>query len=240
MPIPPAPEPTNPRHARLRRFIRGWVHPFALAAAILLPVRASIADWNDVPSGSMRPTIVEGDRIVVNKLAFGLRVPFTTTWLARWDYPDRGQIVTLASPADGIRLVKRVAAIAGDTVELRKNLLYINGQLATATLVGALPPARLPDGRTTPMEESTELLGTRRHAIALTPALASKRDFGPVTVPQGTIFVLGDNRDQSRDSRYLGFAPVSTVYGSVPAVAFSLDRANFYVPRLGRTLKRLP
>src|SRR5437868_11123609 len=94
---------------------------------VVLSFRSSIADWNDVPSGSMKPTILEGDRVFVNKLAYDLKVPFTTWHLAEWSSPQRGEIVVFFSPKDGTRLVKRVVGLPGDVVELRENRLIING-----------------------------------------------------------------------------------------------------------------
>src|SRR5271155_1268802 len=85
---------------------------------ILMAVRSAIADWNDVPTGSMNPTIVQGDRVFVNKLAYDLKVPFTTWHLAQWSNPKRGDIVVFFSPVDGTRLVKRVIGLPGDQVEL--------------------------------------------------------------------------------------------------------------------------
>ena len=99
---------------------------------IVSSLRSALADWNDVPTGSMKPTIQEGDRVVVNKLAYDLKVPFTTIKIVKWDDPKRGDIVVLFSPVDGTRLVKRVVAIPGDQVEMRDNQLYINGQVGQA------------------------------------------------------------------------------------------------------------
>ena len=87
---------------------------FALMLLVISSLRSALADWNDVPTGSMKPTIQEGDRVVVNKLAYDLKVPFTTTEIAKWGDPKRGDIVVLFSPLDGIRLVKRVVAVPGD------------------------------------------------------------------------------------------------------------------------------
>src|SRR5271168_4257282 len=103
---------------------------------ILTAVRSAIADWNDVPTGSMNPTIVEGDRVFVNKLAYDLKVPFTTWHLAQWSNPKRGDIAVFFSPADGIRLVKRVIGLPGDAVEMIDDRLLINGVPAA---YGALP-----------------------------------------------------------------------------------------------------
>lgn len=98
-----------------------------VVAAIIFPFRSSIADWNDVPTGSMNPTIVEGDRIAVNKLAYDLKIPFTTRHIATWGNPRRGEIVILYAPDNGMRLVKRVVGVPGDTLVLRDNRLTING-----------------------------------------------------------------------------------------------------------------
>src|SRR6266705_2882380 len=91
-------------------------------------LRPLLADWSDVPTGSMKPTIVEGDRVYVNKLAYDLKVPFTTWHIAEWSSPKRGDIVVFFSPHDGKRLVKRVVGLPGDTLELRKNGLILNGE----------------------------------------------------------------------------------------------------------------
>src|SRR5271168_5217669 len=97
---------------------------------ILTAVRSAIADWNDVPTGSMNPTIVQGDRVFVNKLAYDLKVPFTTLHLARWGDPKRGDIVVFFSPTDGVRLVKRVIGVPGDEIQLVNDRLLINGHPA--------------------------------------------------------------------------------------------------------------
>src|SRR5271170_1577209 len=96
--------------------------------AVLMAVRSAIADWNDVPTGSMNPTIVQGDRVYVNKLAYDLKVPFTTWHLAQWSNPKRGDIVVFFSPVDGTRLVKRVIGVPGDKIELADDRLLINGR----------------------------------------------------------------------------------------------------------------
>src|SRR5687767_5808777 len=110
---------------------------FLLMILVVSSLRSALADWNDVPTGSMKPTIQEGDRVVVNKLAYDLKVPFTTINIFKWGNPQRGDIVVLFSPADGTCLVKRVVAVPGDEVELRDNQLLVNGQLARQSLVGA-------------------------------------------------------------------------------------------------------
>src|SRR5499427_8372884 len=115
---------------RLNRFWREWMRPLLVILIITSSFRSAIADWNVVPTGSMKPTIIEGDRIFVNKLAYDLKIPFTTIHLAKWSDPKRGEIVVFDSPKDGTRLVKRVVAVPGDIVQLDRNVLMINGQPA--------------------------------------------------------------------------------------------------------------
>src|SRR5881398_2860983 len=110
---------------------------FLVMILIISSLRSALADWNDVPTGSMKPTIQEGDRVVVNKLAYDLKVPFTMIELAKWGDPKRGDIVVLFSPEDGVRLVKRVVAVPGDRIEMRDEQLFVNGRAASWKPVGS-------------------------------------------------------------------------------------------------------
>src|SRR2546423_12721479 len=112
------------------------IRVFLAMLLVISSLRSALADWNDVPTGSMKPTIEEGDRVVVNKLAYDLKIPFTTIEVAKWSDPKRGDIVVLFSPVDGTRLVKRVIAIPGDRIEMRENQLLVNGQAASWKPIG--------------------------------------------------------------------------------------------------------
>jgi signal peptidase I len=204
---------------------------FLILLLIITSMRSALADWNDVPTGSMKPTIQEGDRVVVNKLAYDLKVPFTTIELLKWSDPKRADIVVLFSPADDVRLVKRVVAIPGDKVELRDNVVLVNGHVQPTAPIGA-PIEDDEQGLTFVTDET---LGGRVHKVMYTPQLNNeKRTFGPIVVPPGQYFVMGDNRDNSKDSRFIGLIPRHRIVGRATAVAFSLDRAHHYTPRFDR------
>ncbi len=206
---------------------------FLVMILIISSLRSALADWNDVPTGSMKPTIQEGDRVVVNKLAYDLKIPFTMIEVAKWSDPKRGDIVVLFSPEDGVRLVKRVVAVPGDRIEMRDEQLFVNGQAARATPIGtALDPMQ---GQVTIFEES---LPGKTHMVMLTPNMRSERaTFGQQVVPPSYYFVMGDNRDNSKDSRYIGFIERRRIVGKAMAVAFSLDRSHYFIPRLDRFFK---
>ena len=214
---------------------RDW-RGFVLFIAVMLIFRSAIADWNQVPSGSMQPTILIGDRIVVDKLAYDLRIPFTLHRLVRWREPERGDVVTFPSPKDEQLLVKRIVGIPGDVVSLKNNMLTINGEQASyATLDGeALPPGAIKDPYPFRFLKET-ILGNERMIMLEPPNLVSGiTSFGPVTVPEGQYLMLGDNRDNSHDSRYIGFVTRDRILGRAESVAFSLDYDNFYRPRSER------
>ena len=207
---------------------------FLLMLLVVSSLRSALADWNDVPTGSMKPTIEVGDRVVVNKLAYDLKVPFTTINIVKWADPRRGDIVVLFSPQDGTRLVKRVVATPGDTVAMNNNQLSINGKPAKwSPLTSVDDPEQ---GLTFVADES---LGGRSHKLMLTPQVPAVRSFAPTKVPAGSYFVLGDNRDNSNDSRFIGFIGRKRIVGRATAVAFSLDRDHHWTPRLNRFFKKL-
>lgn len=222
-----------------RSLWREWVRPFLIIAAVLGSLRSALADWNDVPTGSMKPTIVEGDRVFVNKLAYDLKIPFTTTRLAQWDDPQRGDIVVFFSPADGKRLVKRVIGLPGDRVELRNEIVYINGTPAHYKGIDSTDPRLTYLQSAARVLFAEESLGAEPHPIMISPDIPVQRSFDARVVPQGSYFVLGDNRDDSYDSRFIGAIPRDRIVGKATGVAFSLDKSRWFLPRLGRFLRPL-
>jgi signal peptidase I len=217
-------------HYWWRKEIRWWL----VIGLVVFAIRSSLADWSDVPTGSMKPTILEGDRVFVNKLAYDLKVPFTTRHLAEWSNPHRGDIVVFFSPQDGVRLVKRVVGLPGDTVELRSNRLILNGQPVDYQPLAEEPLRDLAVLDRASSVFASEQLGDHRHAVAAIPSVPARRDFGPCRVPEGHYFMMGDNRDNSRDSRYFGPVPRRQIVGQATAVALSFDRENYWIPRWDR------
>ncbi|MEC5216521.1 signal peptidase I [Actimicrobium sp. GrIS 1.19] len=201
----------------------------------MILVRSAIADWYTVPSGSMYPNLMIGDRIVADRIAYDLKVPFTDIIVTRIADPKRGDIVTFSSPEDGLRLVKRLIGLPGDTVEMRDEVLYINGQPATyADANGEIRHHVTPDyaGRQVVLNE--QILGSQRPIMLMPERGDTLRTFGPIQVPQGQYLMLGDSRDNSRDSRYIGFVKRELITGRVGRVAFSLDTERYFKPRFER------
>jgi signal peptidase I len=202
---------------------------------VMVLFRSAIADWNQVPTGSMKPTILEGDRVVVNKLAYDLKVPFTTWHLAQWNDPSRGEIVTFYSPADEKLLIKRVIGVPGDVVLMRNNQLFINEEPATYS--------RLEDDIVNQVDlyqRQThaffkEQHGELDHPVMLIPSPPNDyNSFGPIEIPAGQYLMLGDNRDNSRDSRRIGLISRDRITGRAHTVAFSVDYETYYLPRSDR------
>jgi signal peptidase I len=216
-----------------------WIKTLLIVLVVVGGFRSAIADWNDVPSGSMKPTILEGDRIFINKLAYDLKVPFTAWRLMRWGQPQRGDIVVLFSPGDGKRLVKRVVGLPGDLLAMRNDRLYINGQPVNYEPLGGVNIEDFQRGDRPRRLLATEKLGTHAHPVMITPELPAMRFFGPIQVPTGQYFVMGDNRDESGDSRVFGFVPSDSIVGRATAVAASVDPSNHYLPRWQRFLRAL-
>lgn len=220
---------------RLWRENRGLLLFFFL----MLVFRSAWADWMMVPTGSMNPTLLEGDRILVDKHVFGLRLPWTLTRLTEGRAPQRGEIVVFDSPADGTVLVKRVVGVPGDVIALDERGLWINGELADYTagdqsvVETLMPRARSRDPVV--LRESRVL---PEHDILRMPG-SPFTHFGPVHVPAGTYFMLGDNRDDSADSRFFGFVPRRNIYGLSSRVVASLNPERFYLPRGGRFFRPL-
>jgi signal peptidase I len=206
---------------------------FLLFVGLMFVFRSAIADWNLVPSSSMNPTLVAGDRVVVNKLAYSVRVPFTLQHAVRWAGPARGDVITFDSPKDEVNLIKRVVAVEGDVVQMHDNTLTINGHTIDRSLVDE---SRLIPTESGPLSAQiwSELIDGKRIEVARIVQFNRHRDFDAVQVPQGHVMVLGDSRDNSNDSRFIGFIDVQRVTGQAVRVAMSHNAEQWHLPRAGR------
>jgi signal peptidase I len=205
--------------------LRQNVESILLALMIALAVRSSVVQAFWVPSGSMLPTIQIGDHIFVNKLAYGFQLPFVGQ-VAKFSTPHRNDIVVFVSPVDhSTDLIKRIVAVAGDQVEIRKKRLYVNGTLVDEPYAHFMDQA----GHLVPEAAYMARNGDGASATGGAP----RDNYGPITVPDGKFFVLGDNRDRSYDSRFWGFADVDDVKGRATFVYWSWDSENKW-PRINR------
>jgi len=217
-----------------RRLWRDWRATILFIVFVVVPMKSSLADWNWVPTGSMNPTILDGDLIYVNKVAYDLRIPLTMHRLAHWSEPERGDIVVCLSPEDGRRLVKRVVGKPGDTVEMRRNTLLLNSRPLEYSQTDQNYAEQIPQKHARGSRFAIESLDRTAHPVMTLPSVVAMRDFGPIVVPEGQYFVLGDNRDLSRDSRYFGLVPRESILGRARAVLLSFDITDKYQPRLDR------
>lgn len=220
-------------------FVSEWVKPIFIVLMIVGSFRSAVADWNDVPTGSMKPTILEGERIFVNKLAYDLKLPFTRIHLAVWGEPQRGDIVVLFSPADGKRLVKRVVGVPGDRIAMDDEHLVINGTPVAYESIAPAQARQLIAESGGGSAVTRECLDARPHPVLLQSVGSPARTFRPVLVPPGHYFVLGDNRDNSFDSRWFGFVPRDSIVGRATAVVVSVDIHNSWRPRWRRFLQAI-
>ena len=222
--------------ARLLRENKGLL----LFLSLMFVFRSAVADWNFVPSGSMYPTLLVGDEIFVNKLAYDLKVPFTTTHIARWAEPQRGDIGVFYSPEDDTRLVKRVVGVPGDVIAMVDNRLIVNGRQASYAAAQGYVAKQTEPGRSSDQQVFLETIADDDHPMMETPARASMRSFGPVLVPADKYLMLGDNRDNSKDSRYIGMVERDRIVGRTQNVLVSWNAEHYYLPRAERFWYRLP
>ena len=180
---------------------------------LVLLLRSFLFEPFQIPSGSMLPTLKIGDFILVNKFDYGLRLPVLGKTIYEVGQPSRGDVMVFKYPEDpNINFIKRVVGIPGDTVEYRNKIVYVNGAMQTLTRV--VPDKSLVVPPLT--EEASEQLGDREHRIWR--RMTQGRNFPPVQIPEGQYFVMGDNRDNSNDSRVWGFVDDSLIVGRAFAV----------------------
>jgi len=202
-------------------------------------VRTAVADYNPIPSGSMHPNILEGDVILVNRLAYNLKLPLTNIVLARTGEPARGDIVTFFSPKDGTRLVKRVIGLPGDSIAMRNKQLIVNGRAAIYEPAGVLMESTAAGYSGPALRLKEEGLGARAHEILWLSGADNAPDFGPLVIPADRYLMLGDNRDNSADSRFIGLVPRQLLIGRAERILVSAAITENWLPRFDRFGKSL-
>lgn len=201
------PKESSAEPARSKSLMREYGEALVIALALALIIRAFLVQAFSIPSGSMQPTLLIGDYLLVNKFSYGIRNPFTNKVVIPVSEPKRGDVVVFIFPQDpGKDYIKRVVGLPGDEVRLRNKKVYINGKLLDMPQAVNTDPLMLPPPRG--------------------PLDSARDNFGPVTVPPGAYFVMGDNRDHSYDSRFWGFVPQDALRGKAFIIYFSWEGAQ--------------
>lgn len=215
------------------RFTKLWNENKSLVLFIILMVafRSAVADYSLVPTGSMQPTIVEGDVILINKIAYDIRVPLSHTSLIKLGDPKRGDIIIFDSKVSDLRLVKRVIGVPGDVLEMYNNQLIINGKKLKYSTESELT-------NVSKIDITENLLGLE-HSVRIMPYRTGQTSFRPIMVPQGYYFAMGDSRDNSADSRVIGLVPRHEIIGRTKRTLASVDLEKYLKPKFDRFLRDL-
>jgi signal peptidase I len=192
-----------------RSTFREYVEAFGMAILLALFIRTFLIQAFKIPSGSMLPTLQIGDHLLVNKFLYGIRIPFIGKRVFQVFHPEHDDVIVFVYPEDRSKdFIKRVKGIPGDTIEIKNKVVYINGQKIDDPHAWIEPNARLmPSG--------------------------PRDNFGPFKVPEGQVFVMGDNRDHSHDSRFWGTVPIDDILGKAFILYWSWD-SDAFRPRLSR------
>jgi signal peptidase I len=220
---------------------REYVEAILIALLVALTLRFFVVEAFKIPSGSMIETLAIGDFIFVNKLSYRTEVPYTAlgmkvpgggTTLMHWDEPERGDVVVFRYPNDQrIDYIKRVVALPGDQVEVRRGVLYVNGNEHKRRFVRKY---RYDSQSCVPEEVRlyTEDNGERVYSVLARAGVQAGENFGPVTIREGHFFAMGDNRDNSSDSRVFGQAPITNIKGKAMFVWLSMDRCGSWAGKV--------
>jgi signal peptidase I len=204
-------QPQEKRKSKLREYIEAII----FAILIALVITTFVVKTYKIPSGSMKPTLLVGDQIMVNKSIYGVKIPYFRKTIIPITDPQRGDIVVFIFPVDRSKdFIKRVIGLGGDTIEVKNKKIFINGK------------------------EYTDSVGVYTDEFIYPTSINPRDNFGPVTVPQGSIFVMGDNRDESLDSRFWGFVDLKDVEGKAFIIYWSWNKEDYSIrwQRLGNLL----
>ena len=206
----------NDKQTPKKSALRENVEAILLAIVLALFIRTFIVQAFKIPSGSMKETLLIGDHILVNKFLYGVKLPFVSTTIIAYKEPKRGDIVVFKFPEDPDKdFIKRVVGVAGDVVEGRDKKIFVNHE---------------------PLNHD---YGIHKDSRIVPGNIQPRDNFGPLVVPEKSLFVMGDNRDHSYDSRFWGFVDLKSVKGKAFLIYWSWDKSNFGVrwKRIGQMLK---
>lgn len=198
-----------------RKLLREYVEAIVIALLLALVIRTFVVQAFKIPSGSMIPTLLIGDHILVNKFIYGIKIPFTEKKFLMFNKPERGDVIVFKYPENPQKdFIKRVIAVEGETIEEKDKIVYVNGKVLNEPYA-------------------------HHYDRYLRPGGHDPRDtFGPVTVPEDKVFVMGDNRDQSYDSRYWGFVDLNDIRGEAFIIYWSWDTNDWVrFNRIGRLIQ---
>jgi signal peptidase I len=208
----------------LRTKGKEWAKSILVAFLLFLFIRAFFVQAFKIPTGSMENTLLVGDFLLVNKLVYGPKIPLTDSRIPAIREPKRGDIVVFKYPLDkDLDFVKRCVALPGDTVEMKNKALFVNGEKIEEPYIHLISKRIVPGN---PHKEGVNVIDNPRFPLP-------RDNFGPLIVPGGEYFVLGDNRDNSSDSRVWGFVDRDLIIGTPLFIYFSWDKETF-LPRFGR------
>lgn len=196
-------ETENNSKTKQKSSLRENVEAILVAIVLAMFIRTFVVQAFKIPSGSMKDTLLIGDHILVNKFIYGVKLPLVQKTLIPIKDPRRGDIVVFKFPEDPDKdFIKRVIGIGGDTVEIRNKKVYVNGELLNHDM------------------------GIHKDARIIPQLIQPRDNFGPVTVPEDALFVMGDNRDHSYDSRFWGFVDLEDVKGKAFMIYWSWNKEN--------------
>jgi signal peptidase I len=209
-----------------------WLRDVVLIVAFMVVLRWSIVNWYVIPTGSMLPTIKIKDHVLVNKLSYGLMLPFTESHIVSWGTPERGDIILFRSPIEEVTFVKRVIGVGNDAISFSNGTLKVNGEPVKEEV---LADRSVLDDMGEPGEGKTlyaeTLPGRKEHYVLRLvsggPTFFESREW---KVPEGKLLVMGDNRDGSNDGRFWGYVDVDKVYGKALCIFYSIKPTDGFLP----------
>jgi signal peptidase I len=208
-------EDNKSKKEKIKSKVQEYIEAIIIAILIALVIKTFVIQAFKIPSRSMVPTLLVGDQILVNKFIYGVKIPYLRKTIIPVTNPEKGDIVVFIYPNDRSKdFIKRVIGIAGDKIEIRNKKIFINGK------------------------EYSDSYGVYSDNLIYPAAIQPRDNFGPVTVPQNSLFVMGDNRDESSDSRYWGFVDIKDVEGKAFIIYWSWNHedTNLRWRRLGSLL----